>query len=254
MKSVLNKIKKWYQGERVEDWQNCGPYGLPELHYKKTPGAKIVTHIVEFWLLHWKIILPVLAVLFVGVMTNTTNLFIYIDKKNQEVSTHERKATTENNKTNMEPQKPMETDSVGSNKSNDSDLQASIVSKIGSRYVRQTSGNDEATIDVKRISDEWSTSGEQIQVKGFALYGTDTRLHPRGPNIGDIDFVGKMENGRIKYSEKINGRTYRIELIFTRDGLEINEELVPGRYGVGVSFAGTYKKQGDIQEVVNSAK
>jgi hypothetical protein len=184
------------------------------------------------------------------VMTNTTNLFIYFDKKNQEVSTHERMATTESSKTNAELQKTMKGDSQGSKKATDINPQESFVSKIGSRYVRDASGNDEATIDVKRISDEWSSAGEQIQVKGFALYGTDTRHHPRGPNMGDIDFVGKMENSRIKYSENVNGHTYRIELIFIRDGLEVNEELVPGRYGVGVFFAGTYKKQGDIQEIV----
>lgn len=192
----------------------------------------------------WKVLISIL-------MTVCTVLGTVYTIKSYNLSSRSSNQSSTNN---TEPTQGQKADSNNRGKPTGSESPNSAVSKVGSRYVREASGNDEATIDIKRISDEWSTAGEQIHVKGFALHGTDAKYHPRGPNMGDIDFVGKIENGRIEYSEKLNGRTYRIELIISQNGIEVNEDHVPGRFGVGVSFAGTYRKQGEIQEVVNSVK
>jgi len=129
------------------------------------------------------------------------------------------------------------------------------VSVVGVRFEREPSDSDEAELDIKRLSEEWSTTGQKVHVKGLALYGTNEKYHPRGPNIGDIDFVSHVTNNRIKYKEDFgDGRTYQIEIIFTSDGLEVKEDTPPGRFGMGVTFAGRYHPAADIKEVVNSAK
>jgi hypothetical protein len=126
------------------------------------------------------------------------------------------------------------------------------VSIVGTRYEREPSSNSEAELEIRQLADEWSTTGPKIQVKGLALYGTDPQLHQGGPNIGDIDFVTSIQNNRIRYSEEFgNGRTYKMEINFNQDGLEVKEDTPPGRFGMNVTFAGSYHRVGDIKEVVN---
>jgi hypothetical protein len=123
---------------------------------------------------------------------------------------------------------------------------------VGMRYEREKSINDEAELDIKQLSDEWSTSGKRYQVKGIALYGTDPQLHPGGPNLGDLDFVTPMDGkGKITYSEKFGQQTYKIQITVTRDGLDVKEESWPSRFGMGVTFAGRYHQAGSIKEVVH---
>ena len=156
----------------------------------------------------WKVLISIL-------MTVCTVLGTVYTIKSYNLS---NRGSNQSSTNNIEPAQVQKADLKNIKNTTGPESSNSEVSKVGSRYVREPSGNDEATIDIKSLSDEWSTAGEQIHVKGFALYGTDARYHPGGPNMGDIDFVGKMENGRIRYSEKLNGRTYSMELTFTQNG------------------------------------
>ena len=77
----------------------------------------------------------------------------------------------------------------------------------------------------------------RVHVRGFALWGK-TRYY--GPNIGDLEFEGDLQNGTVVHSEPVIPDTvYRLELIFKGEGLTAVEEHL-GPFGMNVSFAGEY--------------
>jgi len=51
---IINKIKTWYQGKRVEVSLPKGIIGIPIVHYVQPPLARFLKAIGHFWLKHWK--------------------------------------------------------------------------------------------------------------------------------------------------------------------------------------------------------
>ena len=76
-----------------------------------------------------------------------------------------------------------------------------------------------------------------FHVYGLALWGT-SREH--GPNIGELDFVGVLQEDMILHTEVFAGRAYAIVLRFSDVHLTVTEENWLGLYGMNVKFAGEY--------------
>jgi len=74
----INKFKKWYRGEF--SIQKKTPEStfvrISGGYFKKTPTAALLNSLVNFWLKHWKVLLPTLVAAFVA-------LFIHFDSKNK---------------------------------------------------------------------------------------------------------------------------------------------------------------------------
>lgn len=96
-KNMIRKIRKWWRGEFIPTSLSEILGETPPTERFKKPAIRIALESIwKFWLARWVVILPVIAVLVIGVMTNTTNLFIYFHKQTQEVPAHESKAPPEN--------------------------------------------------------------------------------------------------------------------------------------------------------------
>jgi hypothetical protein len=100
-----------------------------------------------------------------------------------------------------------------------------------------------------RVGDDESDSAEfkmdlvapdRVKVKGLALHGRD---RDSGPNLGIIkEFVGRLENGAVTWTETAaDGSRYTLVLRFADGSLIAAEEGFPP-FGVGVSYAGHYRR------------
>ncbi len=105
---------------------------------------------------------------------------------------------------------------------------------ISGKYLRETE-EERAELEIKVLSNR------RVHVTGISDWGT-TQGH--GPNIGELDFVAELRNGRIKYSEKIGkGQYYKLKLTPTKNSLSAKEQGGPAKFGMNVTFAGVYKKK-----------
>ncbi|MBB6129579.1 hypothetical protein [Mucilaginibacter lappiensis] len=87
-------------------------------------------------------------------------------------------------------------------------------------------------------------NGNQVKVKGFALYG---KTSPRGPNIGDLDFISTINNNNmIMFEDNIHTNKYSITIELFEDKIKVEEKYEPNYFayfGAGVSFGGVLLKQ-----------
>jgi len=104
-----------------------------------------------------------------------------------------------------------------------------ITGDLSGRYA-WTRENDQAELQV-------TVEGRLAKVSGMALHGA---TWPMGPNIGDLDFEAPIDQGRIQYREPDAGGGYSLDLVFVDRTIKATESNAFGRFGAGVSFAGTF--------------
>jgi hypothetical protein len=97
---------------------------------------------------------------------------------------------------------------------------------ISGRYAWRRE-NDEAELQIQQLDGV-------VKVFGIALHGTSW---PQGPHTGDLEFNAPLVDNRIVYQEEGG---YTIELVFSDQTIRTTEANSSGRFGVGVSFAGTF--------------
>jgi hypothetical protein len=77
-------------------------------------------------------------------------------------------------------------------------------------------------------------------VRGVAVAANPVRL---GASVGQLDFVGDADRNTIKYSQdRYDGKDYLATLRFKGSKLVITEKHVEGVFGMGVAFAGEYRR------------
>ena len=64
------------------------------------------------------------------------------------------------------------------------------------------------------------------------------------PNMGELEFVGTLINGKIEHSYKPawQNECHSISLAFEGDGLVVEEQNWLGIYGMNVNFIGEYRR------------
>lgn len=90
--------------------------------------------------------------------------------------------------------------------------------------------NDEAELQIEQLDGV-------VKVFGIALHGTSWQ---QGPHTGDLEFDAPLIGNRIVYQESQSLGGYTIELVFSDQTIRATEANSFGRFGVGVSFAGTF--------------
>jgi hypothetical protein len=84
-----------------------------------------------------------------------------------------------------------------------------------------------------------SSPDGNIQVKGFALWGTQSM----SPHSGSVDFCSSLQdNNRVCFADRDNDKWYGLEIKFTHGGLEVEEQPLPGYLGLNVGFRGKYRR------------
>ena len=105
---------------------------------------------------------------------------------------------------------------------------------ISGKYLRETE-EERAELEIKVLP------YRRVHVTGISDWGTTQGY---GPNIGELDFVAELRNGRIIYSEKIGkGQYYKLKLTPKKNSLSAKEQGGPAKFGMNVTFAGEYKKK-----------
>ena len=80
----------------------------------------------------------------------------------------------------------------------------------------------------------------KYHITGLALWGK-SRMY--GPNLGELDFIGELEEDKIVYTLVHGDRVqYEATLLFSKGGLNVTEINFPGIYGLNVNFSGKYTK------------
>lgn len=108
-------------------------------------------------------------------------------------------------------------------------------------YTRLGSGADSAVITLTPLPDSVESVSRYF-VSGEALYGT---LRPNGPNLGFLEFVGSIEEEDIIVDQDQNWRgEVQTTVLKFFDGLylKVTEMGCEFKYGMNVSFIGTYKR------------
>lgn len=108
------------------------------------------------------------------------------------------------------------------------------------QYIRLGAENDSAEIELTPLPD--SLEGlPRYAVSGFALSGIQ---RPTGPNIGDLSFIGILDDGTIEYTnpEGFSPTDHLIRMKFDGDRMSVDDENYFGVYGVGVHFGGEYQR------------
>jgi len=108
---------------------------------------------------------------------------------------------------------------------------SSPYNSIAGHYVREDS-NELSEFDIQQLPDG------ALQVQGFALWGTQTM----SPHTGDVYFSSPVQGNRLYFCDRLDNKWYNLELRFTSDGLEVDEQILPGYFGMNVSFRGKYRK------------
>ena len=83
-------------------------------------------------------------------------------------------------------------------------------------------------------------SGNRVSVDGFALWGKGNRF---GPSMGDLHFKAALSANRVVHTERNLERLYRLEMVFSEDGLVATEDNVLGMFGMNVCFEGQYRRK-----------
>jgi hypothetical protein len=112
---------------------------------------------------------------------------------------------------------------------------------VAGRYVRD--GSDEFASAELQVS---LSVGGAIKVDGIALAGRDRM---GGTHVGVLDFEVPFPDGRRAFHEdRRNNGYYKLQLTFEK-GLALAEEYDSGgHFGLGVRFAGMYRKVADIKQ------
>lgn len=106
------------------------------------------------------------------------------------------------------------------------------------QYIREGRSNDSAEINVTPLPDG-SEAYPTYAVTGLALWGTNRE---NGPNLGELSFIGTVENGVIKHVLNGYDPPHIISLRFENDRLIVEEENWLGTYGMNVFFFGEYDR------------
>lgn len=104
---------------------------------------------------------------------------------------------------------------------------------IAGHYKRVGSG-DRSELSIEK-SGKTPTS---YRVRGLAHWG---ERRASGPNIGTLDFDADLDGNRIMHSES-QQLGHVLTFTFHDDVVEVAERNAVGVYGIGVTFAGTYKR------------
>jgi hypothetical protein len=97
-----------------------------------------------------------------------------------------------------------------------------------------------AELDITPLPDT-VTGDIRYFVSGFALDGGHREA---GPNIGSLEFVAEIHNGRLHHTFLTNDDRdpHEITIQMTELGLRVDEENEFGVYGFGVNFEGDYQR------------
>ena len=109
------------------------------------------------------------------------------------------------------------------------------------KYVDVGRSPDFAEVQVIPIPDGLS-GAPRYTIVGFATWGS-WREH--GPNIGELTAVGELDKNKLYYTEPSIGSDenwYHLAVEFTPNGLELKEQNGFSRYGMNVSFNGSYRR------------
>lgn len=103
-------------------------------------------------------------------------------------------------------------------------------------------GGSSAELVLTPIPDSFEGAA-QYYIGGSALYGED---RPNGPNMGVLEFVGRMRDTGYIVHERDNGLVVAVtNLKFEPGGeLTVSEDGIFGQYGAGVTFTGRYQRAG----------
>jgi hypothetical protein len=105
--------------------------------------------------------------------------------------------------------------------------------EISGHYIR------DGEFDSAEIMIEQLPSGS-FHISGFSLWG---KLIEYGPYTGELDFVGSLLDGEIKYEfVKDDNIKYKLVLNFQEESLVVSEENWIGVYGMNVTFQGEYHR------------
>lgn len=118
-----------------------------------------------------------------------------------------------------------------------------ILDHYTGHYIMESGVYSGAELLVTRLLDG------RFHVAGHAIWGGH---RPGGPNLGDVDFVAQIQNGKIEYRhlyitnvESNEGETYNMSIEFTDKGITVKEvDFVAGFFGINVTFEGSYIKIG----------
>jgi len=71
---------------------------------------------------------------------------------------------------------------------------------VSGKYTRETD-NESATLEIRQLP------GGKVHVTGISFWGTKRE---NGPNIGELGFTSSLNNGRVKYTERVGkGKNYK---------------------------------------------
>lgn len=116
---------------------------------------------------------------------------------------------------------------------------------VTGHYIRTGQG-DSAEL---RITPSMAVT-DRYHVEGMAMWGESREF---GPNIGVLEFSADLEGNTITHSDDEESG-HEIVLIFHGDALIIKEKNWVGRYGMNVTFEGTYKRASALGGFLRSLK
>lgn len=180
---MIQKIRKWWRGEYIPTPLSEILEETPPTERFKKPAIRIALESVwKFWLARWVVILPVIAVLVVGVMTNTTNLFIYFHKQPQEVPTHESKTSPENE--NAKKSQTELSKFKGNSHSQQTSLQKVKQAPTKTKAVKETPQEPTSRIYARQQVERWRkeiqsfANGGSFNTQEFLKSSTYTEMYP----------------------------------------------------------------------------
>jgi hypothetical protein len=107
-------------------------------------------------------------------------------------------------------------------------------------YIRIGGNSQPSELTLSPVPDD-PEGNSQYCITGIALHGED-RL--TGPNIGKINYLGSLDEGKIILNESIADATMNVTLQFTgHNQLEVLESSSMGWHGFGVDFSGLYDRR-----------
>ena len=93
--TIIQKINLWYRGNEVEliPVKN-GNFVDIYARYEKSTSARVASGLVNFWLAHWKILLPVIVSIIGIIVAAGVSLYIHFDSKKSKGETTQKYGET----------------------------------------------------------------------------------------------------------------------------------------------------------------
>jgi hypothetical protein len=106
-------------------------------------------------------------------------------------------------------------------------------------YIRIGGNSETSELTLSPVPDD-PEGNAQYCITGIALYGED---RPTGPNIGMINSLGSLDEGKLILNESFADATMKVTLQFTGNSqLEVLDSSSMGWHGFGVDFSGLYER------------